>query len=434
MKKSVNIFWMRRDLRLEDNAGLYHALKNQAYPTLCLFIFDTSILEKLPRNDLRVLFIHQQLQKIKLELQSLGSDLLVFHNTVDKAWDHILESYNVCQVFTNHDYEPLAIKRDLKISDKLSKLNIELKTFKDQVIFEPGEILTNDNKPYTVFTPFSKKWQQSLSSFYLKPYPNHKYFNNLAQFHETLSFPSLESLGFTSNNFKYPSEELPTHLLKEYHLNRNFPAKDSTSKMGLHLRFGTVSIRHLAQVAIKENQTWLSELIWREFFMHLLFYFPKTVKEDFKPQVLNKVIWRNNPQEFEKWVNGQTGFPLIDAGMRELNTTGFMHNRVRMLVASFLVKNLLIHWKYGERYFAEKLLDYDLSANIGNWQWCAGCGADAAPYFRIFNPDTQIEKFDPNYEYIKKWVPEYGTDQYCKPMVDLKITRNRFLDFFKPSF
>lgn len=429
---TISVFWMRRDLRLFDNAALYNALKS-GYPVLCVFIFDKNILDKLEnKNDARVNFIHNTLLAIKEELVSKGSDLLMIHDAPENAWKKILSEYQVKAVFANRDYEPYAIKRDKQISDVLHQNGIRFNTYKDQLIFEPHEVTKADGTPYLIYTPFSNKWLDRLNSFYLKSYPAEKYhyaFLNISGLKEI----SLSQLGFLKSESNIPPTNASDTVIKNYAENRDFPAlKAGTSHLGLHLRFGTISIRQLATKANKLSAVFLKELIWREFFMHILYHFPHTVDHAFRKEFDN-INWRNNESEFEKWCEGKTGYPLVDAGMRELNETGFMHNRVRMVVASFLTKHLLIDWRWGERYFAEKLLDFELSSNVGNWQWAAGCGCDAAPYFRVFNPHTQAEKFDSQEKYIRKWVPELDTLDYPKPIVEHKFARERILKEFKKS-
>jgi deoxyribodipyrimidine photo-lyase len=428
----ICIFWMRRDLRLFDSAALYHALKKES-PVLCVFIYDKKILDQLEnKHDKRVTFIHDTLSQIKKQLNEKGSDLLLVHDSPENAWKKIVSEYNVKTVFANRDYEPYAVNRDKEIAGFLGKNGVKLNLCKDQVIFEPNEITKPDGTSYVVYTPFSNKWLSQINSFYLKSYPVEKYQDNLIKTHG-LKFFSLDELGFKKANFEVPPLNLPESLISRYSETRDFPAiEKGTSHLGLHLRFGTVSIRQLASMASELNQTFLKELIWREFFMHILFHYPRVENQCFRKEYEN-IRWRNNEEEFEKWCNGKTGYPLVDAGMRELNETGFMHNRVRMVVASFLCKHLLIDWRWGERYFAEKLLDYDLSANVGNWQWAAGCGCDAAPYFRVFNPQAQAEKFDSEGKYIRKWVPELDSFDYPQPIVDHKMARDRVLEVFKQA-
>ena len=428
----VSVFWFRRDLRLDDNAGLYHALKS-GNPVLPLFIFDKEILDQLQdKDDARVTFIYQTIQAIDIELHKHGSSLLVLYDKPDNAWAKLIDDFNVKTVYTNHDYEPYAKVRDEAIAEKLKQRGISLNTYKDQVIFEKGEVLKDDGKPYTVYTPYGRKWYQLLTPFYLKAYPNSKYFAN---FFKTTAFtiPSLEQMRFVENGREFPKLAYKD-IIDDYADKRNYPAIKGTSYMGLHLRFGTVSIRDLASVANTANdKTWLNELIWREFYMMVLYYFPQTADHAFKPEYDN-IKWINDEQQFDAWCNGNTGVPLVDAGMRELNNTGYMHNRVRMVTASFLSKDLLIDWRWGERYFARKLLDYEMSSNVGGWQWAAGSGTDAAPYFRIFNPEAQLKKFDPQLEYVKKWVPEYADfSKYPKPIVDHGFARERCLKLFKEA-
>lgn len=425
------IFWFRRDLRLLDNAGLYEALKN-SQQVLPVFIFDKNILSQLnDKKDLRVQFIYETLTKLKKQLKDLESDLLVFHGTPLEVFQKLVKQYSISAVYANHDYEPEANQRDLLVEEFLKEQGIDFKTFKDQVIFEKSEVLTDQSKPYTVYTPYKNKWLSKVDEFYLQSYPNKKYFHHFAKFKKSFELLSMEELGFASQTFQFPEEELKASMLKKYAEQRDYPYLDkATSLLGLHLRFGTVSIRELAREGKKFSDVWLSELIWRDFFMQILWHYPHVVKRSFKEKYEN-IKWRESKEDFERWHNGLTGYPLVDAGMRELNSTGHMHNRVRMVVASFLTKHLLMHWYQGERYFASRLLDYDLAANNGNWQWAAGCGCDAAPYFRVFNPSSQQEKFDPDFKYIKKWVPEYGTAKYVKPMVDHTFARNRALSEFK---
>lgn len=429
--QEIAICWLRRDLRLVDNAALYHALKS-GLPVLPLFIFDKHILDALDdKADKRVQFIYQELTSLKKELQALGSDLLVYYDNPQSAWKNITKEYTVKAVYANTDYEPYAQERDERIKNELSEKKITFNTYKDQLIFEPGEILKSDGNPYVVYTPFSKVWLEKVTEFYLSSYPTEKYNKAFYKTKNRLHFPSLEELGFIESKVSFPPKSVADELIQTYDKTRDFPAKQKgTSHLGLHLRFGTLSIRQLARQAQKNNLTFFKELAWREFFMHVLFHFPHTVNHAFRKEY-DRIQWRNNEAEFEAWCKGKTGYPLVDAGMRELNETGYMHNRVRMVVASFLTKHLLIDWRWGERYFAEKLLDYDLSANIGNWQWAAGCGCDAAPYFRVFNPTAQAEKFDPQGIYIRKWVPELETFDYPKPIVDHKFARDRVLKAFK---
>lgn len=431
MKKQISICWLRRDLRLHDHAALYHALKDKQ-PVLLLFIFDTKILDRLgQKDDPRISFIHRTLETIHQELGSLGSSLLVKYGKPEKIWAEVLEEYEVKKVFTNKDYEPYARERDELLAEYLRSENIPFETFKDQVLFENKEILKEDQKPYTVFTPYFKRWRQKLDPFYLKAYPVKKYLKNLVQI-EKLPFLSLKEIGFQKSDYSFPNINFE-HKLSGYEQKRDFPAEDATTRIGLHLRFGTLSIRHAAKTAIQQGaEKWLSELAWRDFYMMILWHFPHTVHSAFKP-AYNRIRWRNNETEFEAWCKGTTGYPIVDAGMKQLNQTGYMHNRVRMIVASFLTKHLLIDWKWGEAYFAEKLLDYDMASNIGGWQWACGCGNDAAPYFRVFNPELQAKKFDPENRYIHHWAPEYKEKKHAQPIVEHAFARERVLKVFKEA-
>jgi deoxyribodipyrimidine photo-lyase len=431
-KPLVTLFWFRRDLRLEDNAGLYQALKNHEN-VLPLFIFDPSILKSLDSNDLRVVFIHQTLLKMKKILQTKKSDLRVEYGEPLAVFKRLNEEFKLNAVYLNHDYEPSAIQRDLAVQEFCQTQQIQFLSYKDHCIFEKKEILSDQQKNYTVYTPYKKKWLASLTPYYLKAYPNHLYEGSYLVVAKGTAMISLKEMNFNDSDFIFPETELSKKMLSDYALKRDFPALEkSTSRLGLHLRFGTLSPRELAREGLKHSAIWLSELIWRDFFMQIIWHFPHVENLSFRPQ-FEKVAWRNEPQEFKKWCEGETGYPMVDAGMRELNQTGHMHNRVRMVAASFLTKHLLMHWHLGERYFAKKLLDYDLSANNGNWQWAAGTGCDAAPYFRIFNPTTQLEKFDPDLKYIKKWIPEFGTAKYNQPMVDHTFARERALTEFKKA-
>lgn len=437
----INIFWFRRDLRLNDNAGLYQALKSDQ-PVLPIFIFDKNILDDLEdKKDARVQFIHETLHEMKAKLEEMGSSLLVKYGTPEEVWKTILKEHKVGKVFTNHDYEPYALERDEDVKSLLEKEGVSFHTFKDHVIFEKKEVVKSDGLPYTVFTPYSRVWRATLEtrmskakngqsiSYFLKSYPTEKYFQN---FHSISSFkfPSLKSMRFEKSKIGIPSTVVKRSLIKSYDETRNFPALDGTSKLGIHFRFGTISIREKARVAQKLNATFMNELIWRDFYAMIMANFPHVVSNPFRAKY-DLIEWVNNEDHFQKWCEGKTGYHIVDAGMRELNATGHMHNRVRMVVASFLTKHLLTDWRWGEAYFAQKLLDYDLASNNGGWQWAAGCGTDAAPYFRIFNPDSQQVKFDKEMKYIKKWVPEYGTEEYPERIVDHKEARERCLRVFK---
>ncbi|HEY0744238.1 MAG TPA: deoxyribodipyrimidine photo-lyase [Chryseosolibacter sp.] len=420
----VTLFWFRRDLRTTDNAGLYRAL-TAGKNVLPIFIFDTVILDRLEdKADRRVEFIHESLKFVKASLEEAGSSLLVLHGDPSK----IFSKLNPKAVYTNHDYEPYARERDREVKTILEAKGASFHSYKDQVIFEKEEVVKDNGEPYTVFTPYSKKWKAKLNAFYKRSYPTEKYFSNLYQT-KPLAFPSLPDIGFEPTNIHFPERTVKTALIRDYHLTRDIPGQTGTSRLGVHLRFGTVSIRKLVQIATKKNETWLNELIWREFYQMILWHFPK-VDQAFKPQY-DRIRWRNNVKEFEAWCEGRTGYPIVDAGMRELNATGFMHNRVRMIVASFLTKHLLIDWRWGEAYFAKKLLDFDLASNNGGWQWAASSGCDAAPYFRVFNPALQTQKFDPEFKYIRKWVSEFESPEYPKPIVDHQFARERVLKAYK---
>jgi deoxyribodipyrimidine photo-lyase len=431
-KLSTSVFWFRRDLRLEDNAGLFHALKENEC-VLPIFIFDTAILNQLEdRNDRRVDFIHQALHHLQKQLQELGSSLHVFYSTPTSVFTELATTYSISSVYTNHDYEPYAIVRDEEIANLLKQHNCTFNTYKDQCIFEKNEVTKDDGKPYTIFTPYSNKWKSKLKPEHYRSYKTEDQFKNFIPL-KPISIPTLKQLGFTKTDMVFlPPAPVKPILLEHYKAQRDYPAVAGTSRMSMHLRFGTVSVRALVQQCITKSETWLNELIWREFYMMILWQFPHVVNNAFKPKY-NFIAWRNNEHQFEKWCKGETGFPIVDAGMRELNTTGFMHNRVRMIVSSFLIKDLLIDWRWGEAYFAKKLNDFDLSANNGGWQWAASSGCDAAPYFRIFNPTEQQKRFDPDLEYIKKWIPEFGTTSYPLPMIDHASARLRTLAVYKEA-
>ena len=432
MANKVNIFWFRRDLRLDDNVGFYNALKGEN-EVLPIFIFDKEILDELPEDDARVTFIFETLQNMRKTLQDdHSSSLAMFHDTPENVFKQLVKDYAIDTVFTNHDYEPYAKKRDEAIEKLLDENDIAFKTFKDQVIFEKDEVVKKDGDPYVVYTPYMRTWKENFKDHDLKIYYTNDFLDNLIK-NSRLPNLTLSDIGFKKSSQEITPYTVTPTLIQEYEETRNFPAKDNTSRLGPHLRFGTVSVRKMMKKAIAEkNETFWQELIWREFFMQILWHFPDTKDKAFKSKY-DKIEWRNNKDEFDKWCKGETGYPLVDAGMRQLNETGFMHNRVRMLVGSFLCKHLLIDWRWGEAYFAEKLHDYEMSSNVGNWQWVAGSGVDASPYFRIFNPTSQIKKFDKDYKYIKKWVPEYDSDKYADEMVDHKEARERCLKVYKEA-
>jgi deoxyribodipyrimidine photo-lyase len=431
MSQPVAIFWFRRDLRLHDNAGLYYALKS-GLPVVPVFIFDTHILNSLEdKADKRVDFIHRAITEMQSQLERKGSTLHVLHGTPEAAFAQLTATYSVQAVYTNHDYEPYATQRDLEIAAFLKEKQATFRSYKDQVIFEKDEVLKDDGSPYFVFTPYSKKWKSRLNDFYLRSYPVEKYADNFYR-HAPKRIPSLKALGFEETSLETVPPKLDEHIASGYDKTRDYPGIHGTTRMSVHLRFGTVSVRELARQAMELNGTLLNELIWREFYQVILWYQPRVVTESFRTEY-DRIRWRNNEAEFEKWCNGQTGYPIVDAGMRELNETGWMHNRVRMITASFLCKHLLIDWRWGEAYFGKKLIDYDLAANNGGWQWSAGTGVDAAPYFRVFNPYLQTEKFDKDRNYIRKWVPEFENLSYPPPMVDHDAARERCLKVFKAA-
>ena len=425
IKQEVTLFWFRRDLRLDDNVGLYHALTSK-YPVVPIFIFDKAILDSLPKNDARVNFIHESLSNINAELQKIGSSLLVKKGKTMDVWQSLIQEFDVKEVFFNKDYEPYALKRDIAICELLSSNNSSSFLFKDQVIFEEKEITKADGLPYTVYTPFKNKWLEKYRS--MAPVQEYETSDKFSNFYASnFEFPTLEEIGFEESTIKVRPHNLK--YVGNYQDIRDFPALDKTTYLSPHLRFGTVSIRKLVNWAFHKNEVFLSELIWREFFMQILFSFPKVVTDNFK-SAYDGIQWRNNEEDFKRWCSGTTGYPMVDAGMRELNETGYMHNRVRMVVASFLIKHLLIQWQWGEAYFAEKLLDYELSSNVGNWQWAAGTGCDAAPYFRVFNPEIQLKKFDEKGIYIRKWVKEFDLG-YGEPMLEHAMARDRAIATYK---
>lgn len=422
-------FWFRRDLRLDDNIALYHALKAHKQ-VQCVFIFDRIILDKLPyKDDARLSFVYLQIERLKKELKAMGSDLMVLVGRPVDCWKQILKEGDA--IYFNKDYEPYALQRDGELADYIRQINGKIFRFKDQVIFEENEIMSQQHKPYTVYSPYAKKWmlEWAAKTFEIKSIrgmESHFYR------HDSISkLPGMDELGFTFKYSPYFEWSPNMETIQHYKERRDFPGiEEGTSKIGLHLRFGTISIRKWLNQVSGISETYVKELIWREFFMQILFHFPQSAVRSFKPEY-DRIAWRNDEVEFGKWCRGETGIPIVDAGMRELNESGYMHNRVRMIVASFLCKNLLIHWSWGAHYFAGLLLDYEESSNIGNWQWAAGSGCDAAPYFRVFNPQLQAEKFDPHALYIKKWCPEYDSLSYPNPIVDLKMSRQRAIDTYK---
>lgn len=424
----ISVFWFRRDLRLDDNVGLGAALRS-GFPVLPVFIFDTDILENLPEDDARVTFIYQQLKALNEELVTYGSSLYVAKGSPVVVWKNILSSYEVKGVFYNRDYEPEALKRDAEIQELCNGEGIPCQSYKDHVFFEMDEIMKNDGTPYTVFTAYKNKWLERFNNLSVfKPLDEKKVRQNF--YVQEGQFPSIRELGFKLSHIMAPGVRL--EFIEEYDKYRDFPGANRTTFSGHHLRFGTISIRKMVYIAEQKNQVFLSELIWRDFFSQILYHFPRVVNESFK-KAYDRIQWENNQELFQKWCDGNTGYPIVDAGMNQLNQTGFMHNRVRMIVASFLVKHLLIDWRWGETYFAEKLLDFDLASNNGNWQWAAGCGCDAAPYFRVFNPTIQQQKFDPQGVYIRTWIPDYDPSNYLPEIVDHKFARDRVIKRFREA-
>lgn len=425
------IFWFRRDLRIDDNRGLEAALKS-GLPVLPIFIFDTQILKSLPKSDARVEFIYQTLNGLRVQLQKHKSDIEIHHGDPEMVWSEVLKKHRVQKVFLNADYEPYARKRDHKIRSLVESKRGELTSFKDQVIFSPTEILKNDGKPYRVYSAYARAWRKRLKSSDLNSASSEKYLLNFYRF-KAPQWPSLKELGFEATDVAKPAAKISLAVLKSYAETRDFPAKkDGTTRLGLHLRFGAISIRKLMREAKKCSAAFMDELIWREFFMQIIFHFPQTSHTCFDERY-EKIECVNDKKQFKAWCEGRTGYPIVDAGMRQLNQTGYMPNRVRMIVASFLTKHLLIYWRWGERYFAEKLLDYEMSSNVGNWQWAAGCGCDAAPYFRVFNPTLQAEKYDPKNQYIREWVPEFGTPDYPEPMINHEMARKRAIGAYQKA-
>jgi deoxyribodipyrimidine photo-lyase len=430
MKKELILFWFRRDLRLEDNVGLYNALykaKQSGLEVLPLFIFDTTILDKLSdKADRRVDFIHQTITALQDKLIEQGKSILVKKGLPITVFKSLLTEYNIKEIYTNHDYEPMAMERDAAIEKLAADKGVAYLHFKDQVIFEKEEVLKDDGKPYTIYTPYANKWRTVWASNVPKKHPSEKL---TAYFYTTKPFelPSLSSIGFKKTDLIIPPTTWEANLVKKYTDQRNFPAIKGTTQLSVHLRFGTLSARSLALETQSLNSTFFNELIWRDFYHMILWHFPAIAAgKSFKAKY-DFIKWRNNEKEFEAWCEGRTGYPIVDAGMRELNTTGFMHNRVRMIVASFLTKHLLIDWRWGEAYFAQKLLDFDFAANNGGWQWASGSGCDAAPYFRVFNPRLQTEKFDKDLKYIRKWIPELDSLNYPAPIVNHELARERVL-------
>lgn len=432
MKPSVNIMWFRRDLRLYDNAALYHALSSSR-PVVPVFIFDRNILDTLDdKHDRRVHFIYDTIVQMQSQLIEAGSSMEMYYGWPADIFKHLIQKYDIQNVFTNHDYELYGIKRDAEIKQLLNESGISFHTFKDQVIFEKDEILKADGSPYTVFTPFSKRWKELLEDKHLSPFHSEKCFNNFYK-QPAMELPSIQSIGFNYTQAIFPLNKINDDVITDYARLRDYPALSGTTQLSVHLRFGTISIRQIAAKAKLLNESFLNELIWRDFYHYILWHFPHVNEGKSFKQQYDLVKWENNESYFEKWCEGKTGYPIVDAGMRQLNSTGYMHNRVRMITASFLTKHLLIDWRKGEAYFANKLLDFDFAANNGGWQWAAGCGCDAAPYFRIFNPSLQSLKFDKENTYINKWVPELNSFDYPSPIVNHNDARKKVLEVYNKA-
>lgn len=429
-----NIFWFRRDLRIQDNCGLYHALQS-GKEVVPIFIFDKNILDKIERkNDARVSFLFDTVTALQQELRSFGSDLRIFYDTPENVFRELLKEYAVSTVICNTDYESYAVQRDRQIREICDQHGVSFSEHKDHVIFHRDEVVKDDGKPYTVFTPYKKKWlpaYQALSANQ-KHFASETFVENFWKTKGVLPGITLEKMGFKRSDIPIPPKEVARSIIRHYDETRDFPALQGTSKLGIHFRFGTLSVREKAAAAAVLNETYLSELIWRDFYAMILYHFPHVEKEAFRREY-DQIEWENDEKKFKAWCDGKTGYPMVDAGMRELKTTGYMHNRVRMVTASFLTKHLLIDWRWGESWFAQHLLDFDLASNNGGWQWAAGCGTDAAPYFRIFNPEAQQQKFDKNFGYIKKWVPEFGTPNYVTPIVDHPTARQKCLETYKKA-
>ncbi|MBN1338752.1 MAG: deoxyribodipyrimidine photo-lyase [Bacteroidales bacterium] len=431
MTRPVNIFWFRRDLRLEDNCGLFHALSD-GKPVLPVFIFDTNILKQLSdKADRRVNFIYEHIEKLHKKIALYGGSLMVRHGDPFTVFSQLMSEWPVAGVFTNTDYEPFATERDNRIRELLKQKNAGLHSFKDQVMFEKKEVVKDNGEPYTVFTPYMRRWKQVFSEKEMVCFPSEKKKGGFYQ-EKKIPLPPLSVLGFERKVYDYPSSTPDPEIIQNYHLTRDMPWQEGTSRLGVHLRFGTISIRKIIQLAAAMNETFLNELIWREFYMMILWNFPHVSRQAFKT-VYDRIVWRNNTSEFQAWCNGETGYPMVDAGMKQLNASGYMHNRVRMITAAFLSKHLLTDWRWGEAYFAEKLLDYELSSNNGGWQWAAGTGCDAAPYFRIFNPTLQQKKFDPEMRYIRNWLQNYGSPAYPKPIVEHAFARKHAIMAFSEA-
>lgn len=427
----VILFWFRRDLRLHDNPALFSALQKNRN-VLPVYIFDTNFLSKLENiRDPRVNFIFENITKLKSELEKLGSTLLVRHGETVDVIGQLIDEYRVKKIYTNHDYEPTAIKQENAVFKLLENNRIDFLTFKDHVIFEKDEVRKTDGNPFVVYTYYMRQWKSQFQRKKIEMLDPKPYFGNLVKCDPSPKF-EIESIGFERFTYKFPPNKLHQETIRNYHLQRDIPSIRGTSRIGIHLRYGTVSIREIVEQAYKWNEIFLDELIWREFYQQILWHFPYIESKAFKPKY-DEIPWRNDEREFQLWCQGRTGYALVDAGMKELNRTGYMHNRLRMITASFLTKHLLIDWRWGEAYFASKLQDYELASNNGGWQWAAGTGCDAVPYFRIFNPEIQMQKIDPKLNYIRRWIPDYNPNRYIKKIIDHSFARQRALKTFKEA-
>ena len=424
------IFWFRRDLRLDDNHALFKALKS-GYDVLPIFIFDSNITNKLNQNDHRLNYINNVLDGLNKRLSENKKKIYIYKGNPIEIISKLIIKLKIKEIYLNKDYEPYARDRDDKIEKLCVANNVSYNSFKDHVIFEEDQIVKKDGTPYVVYTPYSRKWIEKFQSNQLDSYPSEL---NLGGFVDSDKIREVNYLmDFEKNIISPKTYNLNKDVIDKYEETRNFPALDSTSRIGVNLRFGTVSTRKIVKTSSeRSNNTFLKELIWREFFIQILWHFPHTTEKSFKDKY-ERIEWRNDMDDFKLWCDGKTGYPIVDAGMNQLNKTGFMHNRLRMVVGSFLCKHLLIDWRLGEKYFADKLFDYEQASNVGNWQWVAGCGVDAAPYFRIFNPEEQQKKFDKELQFIKKWIPNYDKDNYINKIVDHKFARERCLNTYKKA-
>lgn len=425
------LFWFRRDLRLKDNHGLFQALKS-GRPVTCIYIFDTNRLSQLEKNDARITFIHNTLSDLKKELEEYGSTLDVRFGDPVKIFPHLIRVYNFRQVFANHDYDSYSTELDHKVRNLLMEHSIKFRSFKDHVIFEKNEIIDSKNEPYVTFDPYFKKWKKSITFNKVFNYKSEFYLKNLFNM-SPIEFPTINQIGFEKSKIEFNSPSLSLSTIKNYDKTKTFPGiKNGTSRIGIHLRYGTISVRECVNFALSHNDSWLTELIWRDFYNQILFHFPHIENSSFKKSY-DKIKWENNEELFQKWCEGNTGYPLVDAGMRELKNTGYMHSQIRIIVSSFLCKNLRIDWRWGERYFSKHLLDFDLASNIGGWQGAAGSGVESTPYFQVSNPLKQTHSFDPQLTYIKKWVPEFKNPDYPKPIVDFIESREICFKMYKKA-